>query len=230
MNRKNQGWMFWCMLVSAFLSAAVYTVTVQGGSLEEPDRLIDDGTYKVVLAASPDVVWDIADADTQDGANLRLYEDLNTDAQRFVFTYLSDGYYFITNANSSKAVGCGPDMESVQQSAFINSDEQLWKLIRTENECYRLVCKANGLAADAEGGAAESGKNIGFYQSDQTAAQEFRLINTYGRADGQVPGSSSVGEKHSKVFFYAVAFVILAVMAVAVIGIGYYTDSKRGKK
>lgn len=60
----------------------------------------------MVSAVNNDYVWDISEASVEEGANLQLYEDNGTDAQKFTFTYLSNGYYSIINANSDKAVEC----------------------------------------------------------------------------------------------------------------------------
>lgn len=223
-----------CVITLIFFCMSVSRIKAAGNGQTEIDveQPIEDGMYKVVSSIDNEYVWDIANAATEDGGNLQLYTSNNSDAQKFTFTYLSDGYYFITNVNSSKAIECSGEgaasSVNIQQSSFKNTDVQCWKLTSTGDDYYTLTCKANGLAADAAGGIAKDGTNMQVYQLNNTPAQEFRLVRIIG--DEAASGSYLVAEDHSKGFYYIVCFLILGVGAAVIIGIGHFYQKKKNKK
>ena len=127
-------------------------------------------------------MWDIDSASAASGANLQLYRDNGTNAQKFEFTYNQDGYYTIRNVNSGKAVDCAggasADGTNIRQYASNNSNAQRWKLKSAGNGYYSLMCKCNGKMADVSGGTAANGTNIQVYQPNGSAAQKFKLVKT----------------------------------------------------
>ncbi len=149
------------------------------GSSSQP---VPNGMYKVVSMIDRQYVWDIYDASTDNGGNLQLWKDNGTNAQKFTFTYNSDGYYTITNANSNKAVDCAggesANGTNIQQYTPNNSNAQRWKLTGVGNGYYTFQCKGNGKMIDVSGGVASSGKNIQLYQSNGSKAQKFALVKT----------------------------------------------------
>ena len=149
------------------------------GSSGQP---VPNGMYKVVSMIDRQYVWDIYDASTNNGGNLQLWKDNGTNAQKFTFTYNSDGYYTITNANSNKAVDCAggesANGTNIQQYTPNNSNAQRWKLTSVGNGYYTFQCKGNGKMIDVSGGVASSGTNIQLYQSNGSKAQKFALVKT----------------------------------------------------
>lgn len=195
------------------------------------DRPVENGMYKLVSGINNGYVWDVHLASAEDGANLQLYEDNGSNAQKFDFVYVSDGYYTITNVNSKKAIGCFADeltdRVNLQQGSFAHADLQLWKLESRGDGYYSLICKGNGLAANAESDMAENGTNLQAYGPNQAAAQEFRLVRTEAKK-GTAGGSQTA--EHSKWFYYGLTFVLLGAETALIMGAAYVFGSVRGRK
>lgn len=196
----------------------------------DQDRPIADGMYKVVSAINNEYVWDIDNASEDDGANLQLWRDNDTNAQKFTFTYDSDGFYTITNINSEKVIECSEDdftdNANMQQGISRHADTQRWKLMKTENGYYTLVCKSNNMAADVSGGFAESGINMQMYQPNQTAAQEFKLVETTRSKIASDNSSSSL----PKIVMYMITFSVLGIEAAVIISAGNLLERAASRK
>lgn len=145
-------------------------------------RPVADGMYKLVSAVNSRYVWDIDSGSLADGANLQLYEDNESNAQKFIFTYDSDGYYIIKNVNSGKAVDCAgggtEDGTNVCQFASNNTPAQRWKLIPAGNSSFTFSSKCSGKVMDVADGIATNKRNIQIYQSNDSSAQKFKLVET----------------------------------------------------
>lgn len=223
--RKKQHAFFMIIMIALFFC---YSIQAEASETDQP---IADGMYKVVSAIDNEYVWDIDNAATNDGANLQLWRDNDTNAQKFTFTYDADGYYTITNINSGKAIGCSEDdftdNVNMQQSALKQADTQRWKLIKSENGYYTLTCKSNNMAADVSGGVAENGTNMQMYQSNQTAAQEFKLVET---TRSEITSNNS-GSSMPKIVMYIITFLLLGMESIVIIGAGYlwerFANSKK---
>lgn len=122
---------------------------------------ISNGTYKLISAINNHYVIDIDGASLSDFANVQLYEDNGTNAQKFIFTKQADGYYTISNVNSNKLLDCfgagKANGTNVQQYASNNTSAQRWKVTSVGNGYYTLSCKCNGLFIDAAGGIGANG-------------------------------------------------------------------------
>ena len=144
---------------------------------------VPDGLYKVVSTIDKKYVWDIDGASMDNGGNLQLWKDNGSNAQKFMFTYNSDGYYTITNVNSDKVIDCAgarsADRTNIQQYTSNKSDAQKWKLMSVGDGSYWFKCKANGKMIDVSGGVASNGRNIQLYTyNSNAAAQKFTLVKT----------------------------------------------------
>lgn len=163
---------------------------------------ISDGTYKVVSAINNGYVWDIDDASSANGANLQLYRDNGTNAQKFQFTYNPDGYYTIKNVNSGKVIDCAnaasANGTNIWQYASNNSNAQRWKLKSAGNGYFTFMCKCNGKMADVSGGVAANRTNIQIYQSNGSAAQKFKLVKTSPTQGGSKNNSITVFSQKDK--------------------------------
>lgn len=143
---------------------------------------IPNGTYKLMSAINNRFVIDIDGASLSDSANVQLYEDNETNAQKFIFTKQADGYYTISNVNSKKLLDCSgagkTNGTNIQQYTPNNTSAQRWKVTSVGNGYYTLSCKCNGLFIDAAGGIGTNGTNIQMYAANGTLAQRWKLIPT----------------------------------------------------
>ena len=141
---------------------------------------ISNGTYTLVSALNNNYVVDISGGDTSSGANCQLYQSNGTDAQKFTFTYNSDGYYTITNINSGKVLDCATGGSenglNVWQYDSNSTSAQRWKLSEVGGGYYTITCKCNGKCLDVSGGNVYNGNNIQIYESNGTASQHWKLV------------------------------------------------------
>lgn len=173
---------------------------------------IANGTYKLVSALDNGYVWDISGGSTSDCANLQLYRDNNTDAQIFVVTYQSDGYYIITNVNSGKAIDCAGGGNSIGTNIWQytqnSTTAQRWKLTSVGNGYYTLTCKCNGLVADVSGGKVADGTNIQMYTYNATDSQKFKFVATSASSsDSGISSSDAKSAIQNNIYSMAMASV-----------------------
>lgn len=144
--------------------------------------IVSNGTYKLVSALNGSYVMDVNGASAANGANVQLYQDNGSNAQKFTFTRQSDGYYTIANVNSGKMLDCNgagkTNGTNIQMYASNSSAAQRWKLTSAGNGYYTLTCKCNGLLADVSGARVANGTNIQMYASNGSAAQKWKLVAT----------------------------------------------------
>lgn len=211
-----------CILAVALLLISVSEVRNINAADGQP---IADGMYKLISAIDNNFVWDITEASNENGANLQLYTDNNSNAQKFVFAYAGDGYYTITNVGSGKAIeSVSNDVDetvNIQQNAGNNTDAQKWKIVPAEDGYFTLICKYNEQAVDVTEGIAADGVNIQAYELNNTSAQLFKFAET-------VKAESLSAPEQSKGFFSGVTFLLLGIEAVIVFGIAYYFKGDEG--
>lgn len=144
-------------------------------------QTVANGTYKLVSALNSNYVMDVYDGSSASSANIQLYQDNGTNAQKFTFTYQSDGYYTIKNVGSGKVLDCEgagwTNGTNIQQYTSNSTAAQRWQLISLGNGYYTLKCKCNGLVADVSGGIVANCQNIQMYESNSTSAQKWKLVS-----------------------------------------------------
>lgn len=139
-----------------------------------------NGTYKLVSLLNENFVMDVKNGSSTNGANIQLYKDNGSNAQKFRFSYQPDGYYIITNISSGKAVDCagagreyGTNIQLYEQNS---SSAQRWKLTSVGDGYYTLTCKCNGLLMDVKDARVMSNTNIQMFKSNGSAAQRWKLV------------------------------------------------------
>lgn len=145
-------------------------------------QAIDNGVYKIRSAINPNKVLDISGGSRSDGANVQLYQDNESNAQKYQVDYIGDGYYTIKVVHSKKAL----DVEdygktngtNIQQYVAQNNSAQQWLIKDLENGYYNIISKCNGLYMDVAGGVAKNGSNIHMYEANNSNAQKFIFEET----------------------------------------------------
>ncbi len=146
---------------------------------------IPDGVYALAPGHAADMRLDIYDASCEDGANVQIYQDNGTDAQRFRLALQPDGSYVITNVHSGKALevadGSWVSNANVQQSGFANLASQRWYLSNAgDGYFYIRPCVDTGLCLDVGGARTENGSNVKTYMIHDSSAQKWQLIRYAG--------------------------------------------------
>ncbi|MBT1182009.1 RICIN domain-containing protein [Bifidobacterium sp. CP2] len=150
-----------------------------------------DGTYKVASAAKASRVLDVSGGSTANYANVQLYADNATDAQRWVVSHDAKGYVTLKNAKSGKVLdvsgGSTASGANVQQFASNGTWAQKWIAVRNGDGTVTLRSAAvDGIVLDVAGGSTANGANVQQYASNGTKAQRwtFTVAKTLrGRLD-----------------------------------------------
>lgn len=99
-------------------------------------QLVANGLYEIHSGMNSSLVLDVAGGASHDGANIQIYKDNNSVAQKFYITKVTteDGvdHYIIKNFASQKVVdvlnGSKDVGANIQQWLLNNSDAQLWRI------------------------------------------------------------------------------------------------------
>ena len=144
--------------------------------------VVPNGTYKVVSAINGNYVMDVNGASGADSANVQIYKDNGTNAQKFRFTRQTDGSYIICNVNSGKVLDCAgagkTNGTNIQQYTSNGTAAQRWKVTSAGSGFYTITCKCNNLVVDVNGAKAANNTNIQMYKSNGSAAQKWKLVPT----------------------------------------------------
>ena len=144
-------------------------------------RTITDGTYKIVSTIDETKVLDVADGSTKEKANIQLFTDNGTDAQKFMITYGEDGYYTIINKKSGKTISTVENNVTSGGNIFqgnqVKTDAQKWIIQKNTDGTYTIFSKQSELCIDVHNAETYNGNNIWEYKSNGTNSQKFLLIS-----------------------------------------------------
>ena len=139
--------------------------------------LVESGTYNIISKLADNKVVDVANGSKYNGANVQLYEDNGTDAQKWKVTYDNKtDTYSLFNEAANKAVdvasGSKEDGANIQIYTKNNTCAQKWSISETDNG-YVIYSVCSGLALDVWGGSTQNKTNIWLYRSNGTNAQRW---------------------------------------------------------
>ncbi|KAA8818946.1 hypothetical protein CSQ85_06935 [Bifidobacterium rousetti] len=157
-------------------------------TLSELDRLaaanrnvIAEGEYTIVSALGSNLVLDVSAGSNRNGANVQIYQDNASAAQRWIVTKDAKGYLTITNEKSGKPLdvsgGNARPGANVQQYAANGTAAQKWIAV-PNNGTVTLRSGLDGqtaLTLDVSGASARNGANVQIYAANGTAAQSWRF-------------------------------------------------------
>ena len=143
---------------------------------------VANGTYFIRMASRANSVLDVFGGSSADGANVQIWQNNDTGAQKWNFSRNVDGSYTIVNAASGKAL----DVKDAAASSGINiqqwtrngSAAQRW-YIEYVSGGFRLSSALNAaFVIDVSGGNAANGTNVALYASNDSKAQRFTFKAT----------------------------------------------------
>lgn len=140
---------------------------------------LEDGAYEIRSALNTKMVMDVAAGSKINGANIQLYTNNKTDAQKWQVTEKSDGTYVIKSLLSEKVLdveGAGVyNGANVQQYTSNNTCAQGWEVQRNKDDTYTFVSVCSKKALDVSWGVAKDGANIHIYDMNGTSAQRWQM-------------------------------------------------------
>lgn len=151
-------------------------------------QTVSDGVYHIVSNLDSTMTLNIKSASKENGANVQLWNTLNSAKQAFQITYLNNGYYKITNVNSGKSLdvksGGTTPKTNVQQWSYSGTDNQQWVIKMTNDGSFNIISKHNSLYLDVEGAKTANGTNVQLYTNNGNDAQKWRFV-AYGGSTGK---------------------------------------------
>lgn len=145
-------------------------------------QAIANGTYTIKSLLNTNKVLDIAGGSKNNGANVQIYKQNTTNAQKFNVTYLGNGYYTIQSVHTKKVLdvaGAGKSNgTNVQQYTSNHSDAQQWVIRKNKNGYYSIQAKCNGLYLDVAGASTKDGTNVQMFKGNGTKSQLFVFEKT----------------------------------------------------
>lgn len=141
---------------------------------------IEDGIYTIKSALNEQYVLDIEASSQKDGGNLELWNNGNTDNQRFILKYLGDGTYSIVALHSKKAIdveeGRKEKGTNILQWGYHGGNNQRWIIKSAGNGNFNIISKGNGLYLDIPNSKAGNGSNVQVWTQNGAKNQEFKFI------------------------------------------------------
>lgn len=129
---------------------------------------------------APQARLDVYDAGTAAGVNVQIYQSNGTDAQKWRFIELDDGYYAIQSKASGKfldvAGGNTASRTNVQQYTWNASYAQQWKLIDAGDGYYYICPRLNqNLCLDVYDAGTANYTNVWVYTRNDSVAQKWKF-------------------------------------------------------
>lgn len=171
-----------------FASSSNVQVYISNDSAAQRFRLrstsadVVNGTYFIRMASRANSVLDVSGGSSADGANVQIWQNNDTGAQKWNFSRNVDGSYTIVNAASGKALdvkdAAASSGTNIQQWSRNGSAAQRW-YIEYVSGGFRLSSALNtAFVIDVSGGNAANGTNVALYASNDSKAQRFTFKAT----------------------------------------------------
>ena len=144
----------------------------------EAKKTIEDGTYKITMATAPNQSLTVDGGKTFNGANIHIWNYVNSPQQQFNIVYDGNGYYEIIPINSGKRIdvaGWGNEANVDQWENNGENDNQKWIIHKNLKGNYNIISKRQSLYLDAYQSKTADGTNIEVYAKSGGNGQEFKL-------------------------------------------------------
>ncbi len=149
-----------------------------GNKEDAPQKTVEEGTYKIVMATNVNQSLTVDGGRTNDGANVHLWEYVNAFQQQFNLVYDGNGYYEIIAVNSGKrldVVGWGNEANVDQWENNGGVNNQKWQIKKSKAGNYHIISQRDNRYLDAYQSKIMNGTNIQVYEASGGKGQEFRI-------------------------------------------------------
>ena len=151
----------------------------QSFSFENESKTVTEGYYRISVASSRSLTFDISGGSTANGANLQLWTKNGSAAQSMYITgNVHDGYTIGVCGTqrvldvAGAGTACGTNVWQYQNNGSI---AQKWYIKDYGDGTVGFISKCNGLYLDVQNGTLSSGSNIWCYYGNRSKAQKFDL-------------------------------------------------------
>ena len=143
---------------------------------------IENGVYYIKPNLSGSKVLEVKGSSKDNGANIQIWSNVNQNKQKFIVTYIGDGFYQIENIYSGKLLDvAGASKQNgtnVHQYESNGTDAQKWVIKDIGDGYYNIISRCGGLYLDVAYGLNNNGTNIQIYEKNGTNAQKFTFQKT----------------------------------------------------
>ena len=144
----------------------------------DPWYVVEFGPFEIETKLDSNRVLDIDCGSYNDGANVQIWQPVNTNQERFTFTPISTSEFIIKNVKSNKALTVN-DNNNVVQQEYAGLDSQIWIVREAGENYYNIISKKNGYLLDVQDMNTANGANIQVWPENGNDAQKFRLVSGY---------------------------------------------------
>ena len=159
------------------------------GEKIEAKKTVEEGTYKIVMATSTNQSLTVDGGKTGNGANVHLWQYVNSKQQQFNLVYDGKGYYEIIPIHSGKRLdvaGWGNEANVDQWQQNGGNDNQKWIIYKNSKGNYNIISKRQKLYLDAYRSKTTNGTNIEVYEKSGGNGQEFKLEKISNKSEKTV--------------------------------------------
>ncbi|MCI8470759.1 MAG: RICIN domain-containing protein [Clostridia bacterium] len=156
---------------------------------EIPSKTVEEGTYKIVMATNTNQSLTVDGGRMNNGANVHLWEYLDTMQQQFNLVYDGKGYYEIIPIHSGKrldVVGWGNEANVEQWSNNGGGDNQKWQIKKSKAGNYNIISKRENRYLDVYQSKIVNGTNVEVYEASGGNGQEFQLKKIESKSEKTV--------------------------------------------
>lgn len=160
-----------------------------GDKEDIPQKIVEEGTYKIVMATDQNQSLTVDGGKTENGANVHLWEYVNSLQQQFNLVYDGNGYYEIIPVNSGKrldVVGWGNEANVDQWSNNSGADNQKWQIKKNKAGNYNIISKRENRYLDVYQSKITNGTNLEVYEQSGGKGQEFWLEKIENKSEKTV--------------------------------------------
>lgn len=141
---------------------------------------VSSGWYELYVFSNPVLNMDIKSGSDNNGANVQVWSDNNSLAQRFYISQKENGWYTLRNISSGKFLTVpGQEVKSstkLLQQQGDGSHSQEFKFYKEQNGAVLIRPNAGkDLVCDVTGGQLKKGSGLQVYKYNGTPAQQFGL-------------------------------------------------------
>lgn len=141
--------------------------------------ILGNGTYVIKCAADGSQVLDVASGSRNNGANIQVYKNNNTGAQKWNIARNGDGTYRLVNAQSGKALdvsgGVAQSGRNVQQYQGNSSKAQKWLIVDNADGTFKLASALDKSLVLTIATSPKNGANVCVSKDSGLSTQRFRF-------------------------------------------------------
>ena len=156
-------------------------ITDEGLPVPETSYVVE-GEYIIQSTLKEGMVMDVAGGSSNDGANVDLYSNNGSAAQKWIIVRNDDSTYTMKNAATGKVLdvagGWRKNGVNIQTFASNDSCAQKWTITRDDSGAYTFYSVCSGRVIDVMNGWSNDWTNIQIYEPNNTASQKWNLLST----------------------------------------------------